>query len=165
MAANRMTAIPFAGIRKVFEKATRLEKKGKKVIHFEIGRPDFNTPEHIKAVAVAALKGDQACVDQMVEEFDARWRVMIRGIEKSPGLTCPVVPTSAFYVFARHEVPGMNSSDLADHLLEKGGVAVVPGPSFGSKGEGYLRISYATALEDCREGMERIAHAMGQLDP
>jgi len=117
-----------------------------------------------QAGAVAALKGDQACVDQMVAEFDSRRRVIIKGIEKSPGLTCPVVPTGAFYVFVRHDVPGMNSSDLADHLLEKSGVAVVPGPSFGSKGEGYLRISYATALEDCQEGMEKIAHAMGQLD-
>lgn len=116
-----------------------------------------------QAGAVTALKGDQACVDQMVDEFDARRRVIMQGIEKSPGLTCPVVPTGAFYVFVRHDVAGMNSSDLADHLLEKGGVAVVPGSSFGSKGEGYLRISYATALEDCREGMERIAHAMGQL--
>jgi aspartate aminotransferase/aminotransferase len=117
-----------------------------------------------QAGAVAALKGDQACVDQMVAEFDARRRVIMQGIENSPGLTCPVKPTGAFYVFVRHDVPGMNSSDLADHLLEKGGVAVVPGPSFGSKGEGYLRISYATALEDCQEGMERIAHAMGRLD-
>ena len=117
-----------------------------------------------QAGAVAALKGDQRCVDQMVAEFDTRRRVIIQGIEKSPGLTCPVVPTGAFYVFVKHDVPGMNSSDLADYLLEKGGVAVVPGSPFGSKGEGYLRISYATALEDCQEGMERIAHAMGQLE-
>jgi aminotransferase len=113
---------------------------------------------------VAALKGDQACVDQMVEEFDARRQVILKGIEKSPGLTCPVVPTGAFYVFVKHDVPGMNSSELADLLLEKVRVAVVPGSPFGSKGEGYLRISYATSLEDCREGMARIANVMGQLE-
>jgi len=55
MAAKGMADIPFAGIRKVFEKAARLEKKGQRVIHFEIGRPDFDTPAHIKAAAVAAL--------------------------------------------------------------------------------------------------------------
>jgi aminotransferase len=74
-----------------------------------------------------------------------------------------VVPTGAFYVFARHAVSGMNSLDLADHLLESGGVAVVPGSSFGSRGEGYLRISYATSLPDVREGMERIARIMDQF--
>ena len=55
MAARGMAELPFTGIRKVFEKAAHLEKKGRKVIHFEIGRPDFDTPEHIKAAAVAAL--------------------------------------------------------------------------------------------------------------
>jgi aminotransferase len=48
-------------------------------------------------------------------------------------------------------------------ILEKGGVAVVPGTSFGAGGEGYLRISYATSSQNCREGMERIAHAMALL--
>ena len=55
MAADGMVDIPFAGIRKVFEKAARLEKKGMQVIHLEVGKPDFDTPEHIKAAAVAAL--------------------------------------------------------------------------------------------------------------
>ena len=117
-----------------------------------------------QAGAVAALKGDQSCVDQMVSEFDARRRVIMQGIEKTPGLTCPVAPAGAFYVFARHAVPAMKSSDLADHLIENSGVAVVPGSSFGNKGEGYLRISYATALEAVREGMERIAHTIEQLN-
>jgi len=53
--AKRMDQIAFAGIRKVFEKANQLETQGKKVIHFEIGRPDFDTPVHIKAAAKQAL--------------------------------------------------------------------------------------------------------------
>ena len=113
--------------------------------------------------AIAALKGDQTCVEQMIREFDARRQAVLNGIAESPGLTCPVVPEGAFYVFAKHAISGMNSMDLADHLLESGGVAVVPGSAFGSKGEGYLRISYATALPDVREGMERMAHTMNQL--
>jgi aspartate aminotransferase/aminotransferase len=117
-----------------------------------------------QAGAVAALKGDQACVSRMVDEFDHRRRTILQGIENTPGLTCPVVPKGAFYVFAKHDVPGMNTSELADHLLEKGGVAVVPGTSFGTRGEGYLRISYAISSENCREGMERIAYAMSLLD-
>jgi aspartate aminotransferase/aminotransferase len=237
MAAKGMADIPFAGIRKVFEKAARLEKKGQRVIHFEIGRfaaekglvifsdeaydrmiyenDKFFSPAACKdmknqtviwgslsktysmtgwrvgyiaapkdliaaaikvqqnvmlsicsfsqAGAVAALKGDQACVARMVDEFDRRRRIILQGIENAPGLTCSVAPKGAFYVFAKHDVPGMNTSELADHLLEKGGVAVVPGTSFGAGGESYLRISYATSSQNCREGMDRIAHAMALL--
>jgi len=53
--AKRLEKIAFAGIRKVFEKANQLEAQGKKVIHFEIGRPDFDTPDHIKEAAKQAL--------------------------------------------------------------------------------------------------------------
>lgn len=53
--ANRIDKIPFAGIRKVFQKANELEAQGQKVIHFEIGRPDFDTPMHIKKAAKKAL--------------------------------------------------------------------------------------------------------------
>jgi aminotransferase len=54
-AANRMNSIPFSGIRKVFEQVLHLEKSGEKIIHMEIGRPDFDTPQHIKDAAVAAI--------------------------------------------------------------------------------------------------------------
>lgn len=117
-----------------------------------------------QAGAVAALKGDQACVARMVAEFDRRRRIILQGIENAAGLTCPVAPKGAFYVFAKHDTPGMNTSELADHLLYNGGVALVPGTSFGTEGAGYLRISYATSSQNCREGMERIAYAMALLD-
>ena len=116
-----------------------------------------------QAGAVAALNGDQACVTRMVEEFDRRRRIILEGIDNAAGIVCPVAPKGAFYVFVKHNVPGMNASDLANHLLDNGGVAVVPGTSFGAGGEGYLRISYATSTQNCREGMDRIAHAMALL--
>ena len=53
--ANRLDKVPFAGIRKVFQRANELEAQGMKVIHFEIGRPDFDTPGHIKAAVKTAL--------------------------------------------------------------------------------------------------------------
>jgi aminotransferase len=53
--SNRLTDISFAGIRKVFQRANEIEAQGKKVIHFEIGRPDFDTPSHIKEAAKVAL--------------------------------------------------------------------------------------------------------------
>ena len=53
--ADRMETIPFSGIRKVFEEVTRLEQMGEKIIHLNIGRPDFDTPPHIKEAAKKAL--------------------------------------------------------------------------------------------------------------
>jgi len=53
--ADRMRLIPFSGIRKVFEEVNRRESKGEKIIHLEIGRPDFDTPDHIKQAAKRAL--------------------------------------------------------------------------------------------------------------
>jgi aspartate/methionine/tyrosine aminotransferase len=53
--ADRMSSIPFSGIRKVFEEVTRREKLGEKIIHLEMGRPDFDTPHHIKDAAKKAI--------------------------------------------------------------------------------------------------------------
>lgn len=116
-----------------------------------------------QAGAAAALRGPQECVDEMVSEFNRRREVILKGIEQSPGLSCPVTPRGAFYVFAKHHVPGMDSAEVADYLLEEGGAAVVSGTEFGTEGEGFFRISYARSLGDCREGMDRIAQAMDKL--
>ena len=116
-----------------------------------------------QAGAVTALRGPQGCVNDMVAEFDRRRQVILTGIERSPGLSCPTIPKGAFYVFARHNVPGMDSKRLADYFLERGAVAVVSGTAFGARGEGFIRISYATAIEDCKEGMDRITGLMTQL--
>ena len=51
---------------------------------------------------------------------------------------------------------GMSSTDLANHILEKAGVALLPGSSFGSYGEGYLRLSYANSIENIQRGLEKI---------
>ncbi len=116
-----------------------------------------------QAGAVAALNGPQACVDQMVAEFVKRREIILAGVAAIPGLACPTTPRGAFYVFVRHDVAGLNSTELADTILDKAGVAVVPGTPFGKLGEGYLRISYATSQAACREGMIRIADVIQKL--
>ena len=116
-----------------------------------------------QAGAAAALNGPQDCVDEMVSVFKKRRDVILKGIGQSPGLDCPVRPGGAFYVFVKHHVPGMDSTGVADYLLEAGGAAVVSGTEFGTEGEGFFRISYARSLDDCREGMDRIAQAMTKL--
>ena len=54
--AERMKSIPFTPIRKIFEEAARREAAGETIIHLELGRPDFDTPAHIKAAAIKALE-------------------------------------------------------------------------------------------------------------
>jgi aspartate/methionine/tyrosine aminotransferase len=54
--AERMKSIPFTPIRKIFEEAARREEAGETIIHLELGRPDFDTPDHIKAAAIKALE-------------------------------------------------------------------------------------------------------------
>jgi len=116
-----------------------------------------------QAGAVAALTGPQECVGEMVAEFNRRRQIILDGIAHAPGLTCPTIPRGAFYAFVRHETPGMDSAALADHILDRAGVAVIPGTSFGAGGEGFLRISYATSQAECEEGMARIAEIMAGL--
>lgn len=116
-----------------------------------------------QAGATTALKGPQDCVIEMVSEFNERRHIILNGIEQSPGLSCPFTPRGAFYVFVKHHVPGMNSRGVTDYLLEEGGVAMVPGAEFGTEGEGFFRISYACSIDDCREGMDRIAETMTKL--
>jgi aspartate/methionine/tyrosine aminotransferase len=118
-----------------------------------------------QAGAVAAIKGPQDCVDGMVNEFDRRRKAILEGIAECPRLSCDAPPLGAFYVFAKHDVPGWTSGLLADRLLEQAGVATVPGSAFGTRGEGYIRISYAASYEDCVEGMDRIARCMTELAP
>jgi aspartate aminotransferase/aminotransferase len=117
-----------------------------------------------QAGAVAAVNGPQDCVERMVEKFDARRRIILDGIQATPGLSCPVIPKGAFFVFARTDVPGMDATAVADVLLDQGHVAVVPGDPFGERGKGFIRISYATSLEDCKEGMDRLEVTMKKLD-
>ena len=116
-----------------------------------------------QAGAVAALQGSQECVETMVAEFERRRMVILDGVSHAPGLSALTDPRGAFYVFIKHETPGMDSSELADYLLDHSGVAVVPGNTFGENGDGCFRISFATSYEDCKEGMERISKCMKEL--
>jgi hypothetical protein len=104
------------------------------------------------AGAVAALQGSQECVETMVAEFERRRRVILDGLYHAPDLSALTDPRGAFYVFVRHETPKKDSSALADYLLDHGGVAVVPGTTFGEKEDGCFRISFAASY--CRLALQ-----------
>jgi aspartate aminotransferase len=120
--------------------------------------------------AVEALNGPQDFIQKMRAEFDARRRFIVSELNTIPGITC-MMPAGAFYAFPNSsplygkksgakEMSG--SSDLALYLLEEAKVALVHGAAFGD--DAYLRLSYATSLQDIKRGIERIKEALGRLE-
>ena len=104
---------------------------------------------------IAALEGPQACVREMVEAFDRRRKVVTKGLNTLPGVSC-VTPKGAFYAFANVKETGFAAKALASALLEEAGVATVGGPDFGVYGEGYIRLSYANSIENIEEAIRRV---------
>ncbi|MFC4406056.1 pyridoxal phosphate-dependent aminotransferase [Haloarchaeobius iranensis] len=103
----------------------------------------------------AALEALRSCDDEvgtMVDEYDRRRRFVLSRFDEM-GVDC-FRARGAFYVFP--EVPTDESAEaFAEGLLREEGVAMVPGDAFGDGGEGHLRVSYATGLDDLREAMRR----------
>ncbi|SHE35433.1 aspartate aminotransferase [Desulforamulus putei DSM 12395] len=123
-----------------------------------------------QAASVAALNGPQDAVAAMVVEFEKRRNYMLERINAIPGITCPK-PGGAFYLYPNVSAyfgksyqgrPVNNATDLANLLLEVAEVAVVPGIAFG--GDDFIRLSYATSMENIKEGMDRIEKLLGALE-
>jgi aminotransferase len=112
--------------------------------------------------ALAALKGSQDCVKEMVRQFDRRRRLVYNRLNEIEGFGC-MLPKGAFYVFPNIRAFGMSSEEFAEFLLKEARVATAPGSSFGSYGEGYIRISYASSYEDLEEALDRIEKAVKHI--
>jgi len=114
-----------------------------------------STAHFTQFAGLEAITGPQDMVQVMVTEYQRRRNAVVEGLNAIPGFVCQK-PQGAFYVFPNITGTGMGSTELANLILEKAGVALLPGNSFGEYGEGYLRISYANSLENIQKGMERI---------
>jgi aminotransferase len=115
-----------------------------------------------QAGAAAALNGPQDCVQSMLAEFSQRRAAIVEGIQRIPELKL-VPPQGAFYAFVNVKALGASSEAVARDLLEKAGVAVVPGSAFGEYGEGYIRISFACKLALVKEGVQAIQRYCQQV--
>jgi aspartate/methionine/tyrosine aminotransferase len=91
----------------------------------------------------------------MMTRFKKKRDKIIKGLNSIPNFSCKK-PKGAFYAFPNIKETGMSSQKCADHLLYNADVAVCPGTAFGPYGEGYLRFSYATTLENIDEAIEKI---------
>ena len=108
-----------------------------------------------------ALEKNPEYPEEMCAEFQARRDLICERLNSMPGVSCHV-PTGAFYVFPKVEVPGMNSEEVALKLLE-GGVLCSPGTAFGEAGEGHLRFAYTIGRDDISRGMDRVEEVLKGL--
>jgi len=104
--------------------------------------------------AIEALRAGEASTADMVEEYNRRRLVIVKGLNDI-GLSC-FEPRGAFYAFPSISVTGMTSEEFAERLLVEEKVAIVPGTAFGECGEGYIRCCYATSLADIEEALSRM---------
>ena len=127
-----------------------------------------SNPTSISQVAAeAALNGDQGCIAPMLKAFRERHLYVVDALNKIPGVKC-ITSGGAFYAFpdvrpviaALHQksiIKEATDVALSEYLLEQAGVAIVPGSAFGS--EGYIRLSFATSMENLKNAISRIAKA------
>lgn len=114
-----------------------------------------STAHFTQFAGIEAITGPQHKVDEMVAEYQRRRNAIVDGLNTIPGFRCQK-PQGAFYVFPNIQGTGKSSSEVANLILDQGGVALLPGNSFGSHGEGYLRLSYANSLENIQKAIEKI---------
>ena len=108
-----------------------------------------------QVAALEALNGSREDVHSMVAEFKKRRSIIVDGLNSIKGIRCPL-PKGAFYAFPNVEETGMSSRRFADDLLTEGGVACLPGESFGQFGEGFVRFSFANSAENIETALDRI---------
>jgi len=117
-----------------------------------------------QAAATEALNGDQSCIQPMVKAFHERHDHVVGRLNKLKGVQC-LPATGAFYLFPNFSQAinncneAGNDIEMAEFLLEKAGVAMVPGSAFGA--EGYMRISYATDLGTLNLAIDRLQAIIG----
>ncbi|SEQ16322.1 pyridoxal phosphate-dependent aminotransferase [Nitrosomonas ureae] len=121
-----------------------------------------------QAAAEAALNGDQSCIHPMVTAFKERNIFVTEQLNQVNGVQC-LSSQGAFYAFAdarqsintlyeKNLISTQNDIVFSEYLLEKAGVAVVPGSAFGC--EGYMRLSFATSMENLKQALSRIKHLL-----
>lgn len=119
------------------------------------------SPTMSQYAALEAAKNGDKDIDEMREAYNQRRRFMVSNLNRI-GLDC-FEPKGAFYVFPSIQSTGLTSEEFATQLLMKHKVAVVPGTAFGESGEGFVRCSYATSIEELKIALERIEAFVNEI--
>ncbi|HLU99927.1 MAG TPA: pyridoxal phosphate-dependent aminotransferase [Acidobacteriota bacterium] len=138
----------------------------KKISEFQ-SHQTGNPPSMGQQAALHALKQGTEEILKMKEEYRTRRALVLKELKEIPGFSCPP-PDGAFYAFPNVSqcmaAAGIKTSqEFSSFLLEKARVATVPGSAFGM--EGYIRISYATSMENLEKAFSRIKEAVSQVAP
>ena len=120
------------------------------------------TASFTQIAGLEAIQGQQESVEEVVKTYRIRRDVIVKGLNQLPGVHCRM-PQGAFYVFPNVSDLGLSSNALAEYILEKAGVALLPGTSFGHNGEGYLRLCFANSLDNISEALRRLQSALNKL--
>ena len=146
---------------------------GPKDIMTAVGRMQSQSTSNATSIAqyatIAALEGDQGCVEKMRLEYAKRRDYIVGRLRSIPGVTCGE-PQGAFYVFPnvsalygkKYQGKAITGSNMmAETLLEKAHIATVPGGGFGA--DAYIRLSYATSMEKIEKGLDRLEKFVKEL--
>lgn len=112
--------------------------------------------------AAAALNGPQDFIGEMRDSYQTRRDFMVEALNEIDGISCRSIE-GAFYLFPSFPGSQKNSLELAEWLLDEAGIAGTPGIAFGQSGEGHVRFSIATSLDDLKRAIEKlkkVAHTM-----
>ncbi len=120
------------------------------------------TAHFTQFAGLEAIRGPQDNVDRMVAAYQERRDAIVASLNNMPGITCRK-PQGAFYAFPNIKAFGLSSDEMANLILEKANVALLPGTSFGQYGEGYLRIVFANSLENIETALEKLGNLFASL--
>ena len=108
-----------------------------------------------QVAAIAALDGPHDFLEDMMDKFSKRRKLIVDGLNSINGITCNN-PGGAFYVFPNISGTGLNGTQFADKCLYDAGVAIVPGTSFGKSAKDFVRFSFANSYENIEKALEKI---------
>jgi aspartate/methionine/tyrosine aminotransferase len=112
----------------------------------------------VEKAGVTALKECDKYVGQMIREYQRARDYFVPELDKLKIFSC-TKPKGAFYAFPKIKDKSITSTELAEHLLEKAQIMLVPGSAFGKYGEGYMRFVYAVKMDELKQTIERIKKA------
>jgi len=118
-----------------------------------------NAPSQYACVKALAVSSGE--IDKMRASYLQRRKIIVEGLNSLPGVSC-LWPEGAFYVFPDVSALGRNSREIAFEWLDKCQVVTVPGSAFGSAGEGFLRLSFASGEKSINDAIERIRSFLEQ---
>ena len=116
-------------------------------------------PTFIQKAGVAVVNQEHPEVKTMMAELKKRRDVIVEGLNSLPGVGC-LKPQGAFYVFPNIKKTGLSSEEFSNLMIEQGNVALLPGPNFGQFCEGYVRLCYATSINNIKEGIKRMQRVL-----